>query len=469
MSPREPRGEEYFGKLNAGREPLDELAANHLVLASETRIKAEQRSEGKCIVVGTKGSGKTDLRRMVEHHATGWVFTADADRPVLVLDEPDVSLSPLRLQHALAFSLIEAMLRTLAQEQPSLKDRFDELRHRALDLLQSTVQKIEYASPVGLFRFSDLTRTTVNEAVHRAWRNSVDEIVKRRKNRAAVLLLDDVDTVIPGTADQPNLLEGVFHAVQAINDYAGSALHVLVFVKHGPWRNVFENQVEYDKVKSRVEFLQWTPDHLEDLIAMRIASIHGLDHDVGSVDSRRKLWAKEFDITSKAAYRRIAGELTRHCVNGPRDMIDLCNLVGHYSGRRKATPEALEEILPTYSEEKLFSISADFGSSFPDLQHFILQVLRDAPVEAGGDQYVDLVDQNAYQNDQVDDVYRKHRWYNLNAPAGIVRLLYEVGFFGLVVEGDVSYVMERPRIRQDQLLSNPLRIHPAFLPYLGSA
>ena len=56
----------YFGHPDAAKEEMEVIKRNHFNRKVEGDIKAYTKSEGKQIIVGIKGSGKTDLRRSIE-------------------------------------------------------------------------------------------------------------------------------------------------------------------------------------------------------------------------------------------------------------------------------------------------------------------------------------------------------------------------------------------------------------------
>jgi len=239
-----------------------------------------------------------------------------------------------------------------------------------------------------------------------------------------------------------------------INRIFEDRLHVLLFLKHGLWRYIYEKPQEYNKFHSVIQHLSWNDEQLIEIISGRIAWRHGRAYE--ELDAKT-LWAMEFQFDDFSSFTR---QFTEVCLSGPRDMIDLCNHCAELAGDKPITLKERETVLPEYSQRKLYGIRADFGNIYSNVENFIPRVLRGADIEMNFETMAQIVERKSLLDDSVKRTYDQYPWFRLSDRERLAKLIYEVGVVGVVDLGQVVYATEDPfrQIYEEDLLI----IHPAF-------
>ncbi len=276
-------------------------------------------------------------------------------------------------------------------------------------------------------------------------------------SKRGYILIDDVEDVFPGIEQNADFLEGLARAVSELNRALGARLHALLFVKYGIWRYWFEHQREYDKVSSDIELVSWNSAALVQLIARRVALRRGID----GAQSSKVLWETAFAFDDFQAF---ASRFTAVCVNGPRDIIELCNRCAEVARGERITAEHLEVVTPGYSEAKLSEVGADFGDVYPDVEKLAQQVLRGVKPTLTAKSLENRFEKIVINDDKVFDAF-DHRWFRMMGSAEYPALMYKVGIVGVREGGMDSYALEVPN--RTIRTGDTMVIHPAFRPYLG--
>ena len=283
-----------FGYPDAGRATDDAILADHLDQDAESHLKINDRPNGRSIVVGIKGCGKTDLRRYIEtsDQAKALVLNLNCDTGYFSLDTTKISMKSGRIKNALALQLLGVFSEVIPNSGTRAENAKKALKRAAGSALQVGKQlglAVELDFKFAQVDLSKLAGSEHTGFVKDQWDQMRHEVTSglASSNERGYILIDDVEDVFPGIEANADFLEGLARAVVEMNDALGNRLHVLLFVKYGIWRYWFDHQREYDKVSSDIQMISWDSQALVDLIAKRIAGRFGLEPDSPAQNSGR--------------------------------------------------------------------------------------------------------------------------------------------------------------------------------------
>ncbi|WP_201406833.1 P-loop ATPase, Sll1717 family [Mycobacterium intracellulare] len=458
------RGLTYFGEPDASIVGLSALGKRHIERGIESQIKYHDRVEGLQAIVGVKGSGKTDLRKHIESAESAFVFNLNAEKFTLTLDA-SVKGTSGRIKTVISMILLRGFAKQFgAKGNSKPKQALLKVFEKSTEILGNIPDAVE----VGMAGFGKVSLGKLLKSDATQWvQNAIDELVtgvtSALEGQRGYILIDDVEDVFPGIEENPIFLEGVVRSVKDINTLAQGRLHALIFIKHGLWKSWFENPREYDRVKSIIGFLEWDDNSLVSLIGRRIAAIHG----VNPATPVEQLWAKEFAWSN--GFEAFARQVTKYCVNGPRDMIELCNLAGSAAGGDLITNQHIEESIGDFSEAKFNGLNADYGDLYPGITSFVERVFRNSKATMKGTELAEQIEATTMADPAAEkDSFYTEKWFTDRTPQRLATLLYEIGVVGFGTEPDITYAIKSPTISQSDLVAQGrLVVHPAFRPRLG--
>ncbi|MFF4421136.1 P-loop ATPase, Sll1717 family [Streptomyces sp. NPDC001549] len=464
------RLDNYFGEADASVDSAETLTAQHVFRDLEQHVKWGSRSSGKQVVVGVKGSGKTELRRHLESQTDSYVLNFDADHAYFSQDVSTIGEPSGRTKNAVATILIREFARRFSESQ---KSKTATALKKALDVSTSIVKQvpnaIDLTVPGATLKLGALLQRDAASVLQSTLDRLIADVLSalRDAGKVGAILIDDVEDVFSGISDNPLFLEGVARAVADINNHGEERLHAVLFVKHGLWRSWFERPKEYDRVRSVIDFLTWDHDALVELIAKRIAHRRGME--VAQSLEVEALWAREFSWAGK--FDTFTRYCTQYCVSGPRDMVTLCNLAaGKPAGDEPITRKHIKASLGAYSEEKVLSLNADFGDTYPDIHKFVEQVFQEASVQMTGKELAELIESRTLLDARFHDEFKSNKQWYPATRARLALIMYQVGVVGYKSPTGMMYAIEKPNLSNSELLEKVVVcVHPAFRPHLNIA
>jgi hypothetical protein len=465
--------ESYFGLPDSAHEDPSNILSDHVLRSFEDSIKCDDRTTGKQVIVGIKGSGKTELRRYLEKKKKKPSWNIDVDNTHLNIDPVVLKGRSGVLKNTLSFELLRSFGQYLSahpeefglpKQQNSLKDKLS----KALEIIQNIPEAVDVKTPLGNIRLAELLKSKASSFVNNATTELLDGVLASLADKQVYIMIDDADDVFPGLEENPVFVEGLARAVNDINRLAGTRIHVLLFLKYGVWRRWFEHQQEYDKVAHIIQEISWTDQALRELIALRIARLHNVKPQGQEGVDVENMWKKEFEWPNAVKFEDFAERFTRLCLSGPRDMIELANASKANAKTNKISQAHLDAITPTYSENKLFGIGADFDGVYSDISKFIEMVFQGCSSKMSGDSAATWIEKHGLTDKRVDKYFESHEWYTSASRERLVGIMYEVGLFGrLRGDNTVEYAIQRPNVSTSELLGSTLYVHPALQPHLA--
>jgi hypothetical protein len=463
------RGLTWFGKPDASKVDVKYLDSLHIARGNvEDHLKYGNRSEGYEGVVGVKGSGKTNLRKHVEAFDSSDIFNLDGEHARTNIQADATDDPPGVIKDRVSMTLLHAFADKLGQGDSKGKRALRTAYERSVGVLQKLPAALELGgSAVGVkLSLEKLLESAPDDVVHSEVGTLLDEIVKALTigRKRGYILIDDVEVVFKGIERNPVYLEGILQSLQDINLAGGNRLHALIFIKHGLWRAAFDVQQEYDKVKDGLVFLSWDGGSLVDLIARRIAD----RREVDPTQDTEALWSRDFEWHGD--FNKFTREIASYCVNGPRDMIDLCNKAGHAAGDSQSpiTIDHIHGCLAKYSDEKVAGLNADYGRVYVGIPAFVRRVFQDthSPFMNGKELASKindkvLINKAAQADNRIGDDLRA------GTKEELARLMYEIGVVGIGVEPSVAYAIGSPDVGGSDIVAQEhVVVNPAFRPQL---
>lgn len=461
------RSATYFGRPDASAATPEELTARHVFRDIEDRLKWNTRTSGIQVVVGIKGSGKTELRRYLESRTNAYIFNLDADHAFFSQDVSTINDTSGRTKNAIAAILLREFANRVAKKHsPKVSNALKNAYETSTSMFKNIPKAIDVGIPgVVQLRLGELIKPGVSGVLQDTTNKLVTDVIGALHvaGQPGSILIDDVEDVFNGIEKNPLFLEGIVRAVEEINRRGSNSIHVLMFVKHGHWRAWFDAPKEYDRVSDVIGFLTWDHEALVELIAKRIAYRHNIDIQNQSLDVEA-MWAKEFSWTGELDdFTRYC---TQYCVSGPRDMVVLCNLAGVRAGNDPISRSHIEAILGAYSKGKIGSLIADFGDTYPEVNKFVEQVFQGASARMTGRQLAELIYNRVLITPRVHNEFKDKHWYRYATEQALATTMYQVGVVGLESADGIIYAIEQPDLSDSDLLDGVVCVHPAFRPGL---
>lgn len=462
--------EGYFGHPDASQDSPADVASVHTSRDFERagRLKSHKQEDGKCIVVGIKGSGKTALRKMLENDKDALIWSLDAQHSYLSVDPDVIRGKSGHVMNVIAFHLLREFAEQVESRRKTGKlgtviKAIRSAGSAGVEMLRKIPDAVKVEAPGVEVDLAALLKPASVKIVQSAWRSTCAAVTKALDGQRAYILIDDAEEVFAGMESNAEYVEGVAKTVVEINAVSKQNLHVLLFLKQGIWRYWFENQGDYDKLKKKIQFISWRGwEELAEMVARRIARIHNATFRPSDIEA---LWRRDFEWSGE--FSDFVESIAYFCVNGPRDMIDLLNSAKERARERRITKRDVDEAAKGFSEEKLFGLGADFRDVYKDVEKMVELVLRDAPAGQSGKDFADLIEEKLIRNkdDPTFVELNKHRWYQLTTKERLLQILYQVGVIGILSNGHAVYAIESPN--EQGLREGFLIVHPAFRPYLG--
>lgn len=451
----------YFGHSDAN----DEKSLSQFFYRSSLfdALKKGDREEGKFVIHGIKGSGKSAMCKMLqEENASRIVCKVDKAFSVDVRKTGDYS-SPVE------GVMISLLLNELIRQVYERKDEFSGTKViKSVDTLTDRVKsifgRVLSATKVGYGPVSfDLQKIFSSNATGFSRfkiAEYVDALAPALKQKQAYILLDDIDDVFIGADKNAAFVEGLLRAAKEINKAFGPLVHCLVFLKSGLFKQFFGTAGEYDKLGDFVASISWGKEQLAELLAARIAQKHKPKQK-----EAWKLWQIEFVGSGQGEIETIQEFIVNRCVSGPRDLIVFCNMAKERVGAERIGMTALEEVADRYSKEKLAGIGRDFGKTYARIGDFLQQVFAGERQVYNNHQLQDLLTKKVVANVDVQKLFDDSDYVRFATKENLLELLYATGFIGFkrVGSSEVEFVITNPEPGSKVLnTAQQYQIHHAY-------
>ncbi len=268
-----------------------------------------------------------------------------------------------------------------------------------------------------------------------------------------ILVVDNPESIVgqglDGITPENGLRIGAF--LSCLNEINSKGIQVIVFIKEHIIQLVQREFDDYSHFSDLIDGLEWTDKDLLELLIQRI--VKGL----------QSTWDDVFDLTPSEFEKLVFPYL----INGPRDLIHICNLAGEEEG--KISKIALQRSVDIVCREKLLQIKKEFDSQWPKIDIFtqcIIQITlrenKSSPFSRK--QFINSIEKEfETPGTGLHNLRKEADWINsvlLETPP-IDERLYLLGVLGYVYNGSKFYPWSG-RFIDRYHLSDKIFISPVF-------
>ena len=248
------------------------------------------------------------------------------------------------------------------------------------------------------------------------------------------IVLDRLDESWDGAELSVVYLSALMHAALQLNAQAKWA-RVLVFLRENVFERVRAIDPEFSRLETSVVGLDWTSEKLIELIERRLNAPFTTKLPLGG-----GTWDGFFE-----SGKETRAEVLEFCQRRPRDLVIYCNLaietaVAH--GHERIRLEDLQDARRRFSDSRLKDLGDEYAENYPQIalvlsrfyglgRRFTLRAIEDFLGQL-------------WQEPEISQGCAT--WLSqYNSPERLVRLLYDIGFLGLVASRSAS---DRDRARR---------------------
>jgi hypothetical protein len=434
-----------------------------LFVETPAMLAAVDPSRPKCFFVGRRGTGKTAV--------TYYLQSRDSKNTILIIPQmlsaadefipsdwsPDVHQQPFK-------TLVCSFKRAILDEVISVWFKQGLWRSHSSSAISREKNDIEqFEFDVRLLNFISEGFEALNSQP-KEWLKFVGkpkqiaddmatEATTQRHN--FVVLLDRLDDSWNGSDKAVVLVMALMHACIELNATV-PCVHPLVFVRE----NVFDRVRFLDRESARLETavvsLEWTREMLREFIERRLNRNLVAKPALGG-----PTWNAFFEQSSSG---NTEDEVFGYCQYRPRDVLiyvaaALESAKSHL--RTRITLEDLETARKKFSEGRLKDLSDEYADNYPRLGIILSKFY------GLGTEYtitaIDDFSRKLLVDDEVKDACGS--WiYNYSSPELLIKLLYDLGFFGIKNDDGVVFKSSESTLAMMPTLTNRsvIVIHPTY-------
>lgn len=425
-------------------------------------LAALDPDRGITFFVGRRGTGKTAITYFVENHSRRTVLIHPSIFSPFSLNlQTKEFKNPRQKPYR---SLVAAFQRALTDE--ILKEYINE-HPAAINRLPS-----ELATEYGQFGELDFDQRVVrliNELIGAITNQSESrwlyEIKRPRTLTAAMneaivaphsgyaLLIDRIDDYWDGTDEAVILLTALMHGSAHLNAELESG-RALVFLRENVFERVRAVDPEFARLETGVVGLDWTQEQLQELIERRFNKPLNTKLALGG-----PTWDHFFENPQEA--RSIIFEC---CQNRPRDVLIYCSFAieaAQSHNKARIEVEDIQSARRRFSDSRLKDLGDEYAENFPQLALVLSRFY-------GLGRRFALSGVDSLLKTLLADAEVAHScslWiYNNSTPELFVRLLYNIGFVGLVTRRGIIYRSVGPRDTTPPPIeaTTDVIIHPSY-------
>ncbi|HUQ68593.1 MAG TPA: hypothetical protein VM165_03660, partial [Planctomycetaceae bacterium] len=424
---------------------------------------AESGTTHKTIFVGRRGTGKTALSRYLERPEKNRFVLAPHvfGNPVLpspIEEYRDVKQRPfhsLILAFKLAF-LSEVL--SLCQERRWIADYelVGDLRGEQ-HLVKEETFDFRLLQIFEELRSSIQTEKQWLKFLQRPKR--LDKAMSQKEctdGNRITFLIDGIDEDWDGSDPAVILLMALLHASVQLNsetDYC----RILVFLRENIFERVRAFDNEFARLETWIVSLDWTKELLLEMVERRLQSPFNTKPSLGG-----ETWNSFFeDFDGKSSFELVA----EHCQQRPRDVLTYCDYAIEGAKAKRHTKVDASDLIAArqkFSDSRLKDVADEYAENYSQigiilsrfyglgkrftisgLRDFIAALSADPAVKAGCQQW----------------------FFSYTAPERFAKLLYDIGFLG-VVSGDKT-TFRTPGWRAESISTlqdnTVLCVHPTYV------
>jgi hypothetical protein len=437
----------------------------------------------RCIVVGKKGAGKTALARAMAHADYPLRVVAFISARTHQLPPAKHALSHAQFANVFEYEILLELLRNFVKHEKAPKlftktfnakvyaegNEYLKKLGEAVNLKELSIDTPVFGIGASKADTDTVVRLTATRKLQ-SLRARISEITG--KGIEFLVLIDDPDLLFGDVAHLVPVVGGLLLAAVDLTSTIGQ-LKICVFVKQHRWDQLDWNFEDFDQIRQNAVALSWTETELSRLIAERIW------FRTGKVDADDlATWRTVFAIESAAEFKAMSNYLFERLTNGPRDLIEFCNLARQAAddaGNARITQADITAVEPQYSKECLKEVQREYHQVYPDIAEVVQKIFEHADLRkskklARATLAKALSDR--YRSDDIQDMKRDVKWLRDQTGAGLIEVLFKVGVIGFISSASTRHrVMSYSSRGVADSVDNAdeFFVHPAYHRALGVA
>jgi hypothetical protein len=460
----------FFGHPDAR---IDRLVFKQY-MPTEAYQSAKKGMQGSnFFITGVFGSGKSAVKYHVKDTAGNKAFvwlTDDMNLPEQTLDFNQLRKHAGSIANVTLNTLLWELSNRILTEASSfsndsvkqLKTIFPSIIGRFLKIANATTLQ----DPFGVIQL-DLDKLLENKGGSLAKTMPIEDwqqaLLPCLEERPAYILLDDVELIYPGLDNILEALDGLLYACELLNERFGEHLTFLVFIQWSTFVRLQRSSMRFEKISARMERIRWSSEELKMLLVSRVKQRLDLPKETSPEDTLSFV----FEFKSHRDLGKLLSEATGLCVNGPRDLIAICNKAYDVTGQNKISSKHIRKIQPDFGDMKLFGIEREFNARYPSIKQFIEHSFTDKDFEYTPKDFALYISSLL---PKARSIFGNIDWLTA-ASRQVIGILFEVGFVGYkrTKRSSPRYVINEPfaHLQPEFHTSYKFVVHPAFRARLG--
>lgn len=433
------------------------------------------RSKAKSFVIGRKGSGKSALRKKLEHD-----FSTDAHTHVINISPKYSSIRNILNEETLVQGfgeeiffqhswLRQMMLDSLCKIGHCAKGKYannslDFAREVSVQLNRTSKDLVENISDIlskiklKAGKLGDLGLQLEKELRNVADVDSLEYHIQELTKSGAkiVIMVDDLDLGWDNSDMSNNLLLGLLSAASYISSLSDN-IHVFVFLREDVYSILMSKTQHSDKYRN-IERIRWDKKNLVSLLEERII----FNFKKSDEQNSEYPFYDVFPMT--VGTHNVDNWLTDRTLSRPRELIQISRFYTEEIFGEYPDDTCLKSCESTYSSWKLDDLCSEYSNQYPGLSELFsfwktkfFRYKYHLKSEDVNEMIFTIFDESTINQD----------WFNRLAVEvninGLLRILYEIGFIGDFVLGGEggSRTFYSYQDRHEPLFDE-VQIHPCF-------
>ena len=465
-----PRG--TIARVNLGQSfaEYDKILLKPGAFVETPAIKAAlDPSRSKCFFVGRRGTGKT---------AITYYLSEKQSNSLQILPQIFAPLArfltandPSKLRQRQTRSLIAAFKRAFQYEVLAhWADRGLLSFNRAPAIItkeRNIIEELDFDERASLLVeevFQTLSRKDDREWL-RFMKRTKDigttmEGLREDSRWNCALLVDRLDESWDGSDNAVQLLSALMHACVELTS-SSESIRTLLFLRENIYERVRATDTEFARLETSVVSLDWSRELLLEFVERRLSL---------SLTAKFPLGGQTWDaFVEKADGQSTQSLVFDYCEYKPRDVLSYCALALESAQSKRHYQISVEDLLSgrrRFSENRLKDLSDEYAENYPQIQ-LILSRFFGLGREFTLNGIVAFIKKLL-----VDDEIKRYcaAWiYRFTQPDIFVKLMYDIGFFGIRDNGVPVFRASGPQAGMAPPIKSTtiLVIHPSYVDALN--
>lgn len=438
------------------------LKKRDMFVRTPATMAAEDSSRQKYFFVGRRGTGKTatGLELMKHDHHSRQVLPGIFS-PSAAPIKPDLFLDPRQKPYR---SLISAFKRVMLDEVlalwttccgaaiTSMPAQLQDHAHRA------TTESFD----TRLLSYIDDLIAPLSTNNDRRWLEQIHlpkELAETMSqcrwstSHQHTLVIDRIDDLWDGADVAVSYLSALMHAALQLSAQE-NWMRVLVFVRENVFERVRAIDPEFSRLETSVVGMDWTSEQLMEMVERRLNEPFSTRLSIGG-----ETWDYFFENPTQSR-----DDIFSYCQNRPRDVLIYCEFALQNAVSHSHEKILIDDVLVArrrFSDSRLNDLGDEYSENYPQISNVLSRFYglgRRFTLRGIEDFCGSLLSDFDIQRSCGE-------WLNENAtPELFTRILYNIGFAGLLIRDQVSYRSSGPRDTTPPAITSAtdIVIHPSY-------